>query len=88
MIRFGLIGGGASPEDAGHLIATWVKPHPSARNPTDRDERRRGADVRFRTGGTRYDPRLNLKATIGVDDAGTITGLAWPFATPIASATW
>lgn len=25
---------------------------------------------------------LELKSTIGVDDAGMITGLAWPFATP------
>ena len=25
---------------------------------------------------------LDLKATIGVDDAGAITGLAWPFGTP------
>lgn len=26
--------------------------------------------------------RLDLKAAIGVDDAGIITGLAWPFGTP------
>lgn len=26
--------------------------------------------------------RLELKASIGVDDAGTITGIAWPFGTP------
>lgn len=26
--------------------------------------------------------RLEIKASLGVDDAGTITGIAWPFGTP------